>query len=123
MLLGTLTRDPEIKYTPKGTAVCELGMALNSTRKNESGEKVTETTFVDVTLWGRTAEVAAEYAKKGQLIFVEGALKTDSWEDKQSGQKRTKLKVNGENIQLLGDRNKSQASRPPSEPEDRDIPF
>src|SRR6059036_2839554 len=93
MLMGNLTRDPEVRYTPKGTAVAEIGLAVNRTFTAENGEKREETTFVDVTLWGRQAEVAAEYLKKGRPVFIEGRLQMDSWEDKTTGQKRTKLKV------------------------------
>ena len=103
-LIGNVTRDPEIKYTPKGSAVTDLGIAINRFFSSENGEKREETTFVDVTLWGRQAEIAAEYCKKGRSIFIEGRLQLDSWEDKTSGQKRTRLRVVGENIQLLGSR-------------------
>src|SRR5689334_2639660 len=104
ILLGNLTRDPEVRYTPKGTAVTELGMAVNRVYTAENGEKREETTFVDVTLWGRTAEIAGEYLKKGRPVFIEGRLQLDTWDDKQSGQKRSKLKVVGEHIEFLGDR-------------------
>ena len=104
MLIGNLTRDPEVKFTPKGTAIAELGLAINRTWKNESGEKQEETTFVDVTLWGRQAEIAKEYLTKGRPVYIEGRLQLDSWDDKQTGQKRTKLKVTGEQLQLLGGR-------------------
>jgi len=144
ILIGNLTRDPEIKYTPKGTAVAELGLAINRfIPASDGNEKREETTFIDVTLWGRTAEVASEYAKKGQPIYIEGRLQLDSWEDKTSGQKRSKLKVVGENIQLLGSKGGGGSrggdddgppprprsggggapSRPAAEPEDDDIPF
>src|SRR5215217_7238771 len=93
MLIGNLTRDPEIKYTPKGTAVAEVGLAVNRVWSTEQGEKREETTFVDVELWGRTAELAGEYLKKGSPVFIEGRLKLDTWEDKQSGQKRSKMRV------------------------------
>lgn len=102
ILLGNLTRDPEVRYTPKGTAVADLGMAVNRTYTAENGEKREEVTFVDVTFWGRTAENAGQYLKKGRPVFVEGRLQLDSWDDKQSGQKRTKLKVVGELLQFLG---------------------
>src|SRR2546423_3452186 len=102
ILLGNLTRDPEVRYTPKGTAVTDLGLAVNRTYTADNGEKREEVTFVDVTFWGRTAEVAGEYLKKGRPVFVEGRLQLDSWDDKTSGQKRTKLKVIGENMQMLG---------------------
>lgn len=104
MLIGNVTRDPEIKYTPKGSAVTDLGIAVNRVFTPEGGEKREETTYVDVTLWGRQAEIAGEYCKKGRSIYIEGRLQLDSWEDKTSGQKRTKLRVVGENFQLLGPR-------------------
>lgn len=104
MLIGNVTRDPEIKYTPKGSAVTDLGIAVNRVFTPEGGEKREETTFVDVTLWGRQAEIAGEYCKKGRSIYIEGRLQLDSWEDKASGQKRSKLRVVGENFQLLGPR-------------------
>ncbi len=104
MLIGNLTRDPELKYTPKGTAVAEVGLAVNRSYQSDSGEKREETTFVDITLWGRQAEVAGEYLKKGRSVYIEGRLQLDSWEDKQSGQKRSKLKVVGEMMQMLGSR-------------------
>jgi single-strand DNA-binding protein len=104
MIIGNVTRDPEIKYTPKGSAVTDLGIAVNRVYTPEGGEKREETTFVDVTLWGRQAEIAGEYCKKGRSIYIEGRLQLDSWEDKTSGQKRSKLRVVGENFQLLGPR-------------------
>jgi single-strand DNA-binding protein len=104
MLMGNLTRDPEMKYTPKGTAIAEIGLAVNRTYTTDTGEKREETTFVDVTLWGRVAEIVGEYCKKGRPLYVEGRLQLDSWDDKQTGQKRSKLKVVGDNIQLLGSR-------------------
>jgi single-strand DNA-binding protein len=104
ILLGNLTRDPEVRYTPKGSAVCDLGIAVNRQYTLDSGEKREEVTYVDVVLWSRLAEIAGEYLKKGRPIFIEGRLQMDSWEDKQSGQKRTKLRVIGETMQLLGGR-------------------
>lgn len=112
MLMGNLTRDPEVKYTPKGTAVAELGLAINRTWKDDSGTKQEETTFVDVTLWGRVAEIAGEYCKKGAPIYVEGRLQLDQWDDKQTGQKRSKLKVTGENIQLIGGKREGTSAAP-----------
>jgi len=141
ILLGNLTRDPEVRYTPKGTAVTDLGLAVNRTYTADNGEKREEVTFVDVTFWGRTAEVAGEYLKKGRPVFVEGRLQLDSWDDKTSGQKRTKLKVIGENMQMLGaprggggggdEDSGPRSSRPalppktavPSAPDDDEIPF
>ena len=104
MLIGNLTRDPEIKYTPKGSAIAELGLAINRYYTTESGEKKEETTFVDVTLWGRQAEIAKEYLGKGKPVYIEGRLQLDTWDDKQTGQKRSKLRVTGEQLQLLGSR-------------------
>lgn len=149
MLIGNVTRDPEVKFTPKGSAVADLGLAINRSYTNQGGEKVEEVTFVDVELWGRLAEIAGEYAKKGRPIFIEGRLRIDSWEDKQSGQKRSRLKVVAEGLQLLGSRqggggeggyegdsapssaprSSAPSSRPapskapPAEPDDDDIPF
>src|SRR5438105_599490 len=104
ILLGNLTRDPEVRYTPKGSAVCDLGLAVNRQYTLDSGEKREEVTFVDVVLWARLAEIAGEYLKKGRPVFIEGRLQLDTWDDKQSGQKRTKLRVVGESMQLLGSR-------------------
>ena len=104
IIIGNLTRDPEIKYTPKGTAIADIGLAVNRTYSTDSGEKREEVTFIDVTLWGRVAEIVGEYCKKGRPLYVEGRLQLDTWDDKTSGQKRSKLKVIGENIQLLGSR-------------------
>ena len=104
MLIGNLTRDPEIKYTPKGTAIAAFGLAVNRNYTTETGEKREEVTFIDVDAFGRVAEIIGEYCKKGRPLFVEGRLKLDTWDDKASGQKRSKLKVMVENIQLLGGR-------------------
>ena len=104
ILLGNLTRDPEVRYTPKGSAVCDLGIAVNRVYTTDSGEKREEVAFVDVTLWGRTAEIAGEYLKKGRPVLIEGRLQMDTWDDKQTGQKRSKLKVVGESMQLLSGR-------------------
>lgn len=102
ILVGNVTRDPELKYISSGTAVTEIGLAVNDRRKNASGEWVEETTFVDVTLWGRTAEVAGEYVTKGSPLLIEGRLKLDTWE--KEGKKNSKLRVVGERMQLLGGR-------------------
>lgn len=102
MLIGNLTRDPELRHTPKGTAVAELGMAINRVWRDEQGQKQEDTTFVDVTLWGRQAEVAQQYLAKGNPCYIEGRLQLDTWDDKATGQKRSKLRVVGETLQLLG---------------------
>jgi single-strand DNA-binding protein len=99
VLVGNLTRDPELRYIPSGTAVTDIGMAINDRRKDQSGNWVEETTFVDVTLWARTAEVACEYLSKGSSVLIEGRLKLDTWE--KEGQKHSKLKVVGEKMQML----------------------
>ena len=101
VLVGNLTRDPELRYIPSGTAVTDVGLAVNDRRKNAQGEWVEEATFIDITLWGRTAEVASEYLSKGSPVLIEGRLKLDQWETPE-GQKRSKLKVVGERMQMLG---------------------
>jgi single-strand DNA-binding protein len=146
ILLGNLTRDPEVRYTPKGSAVCDLGIAVNRVYTTEGGERREEVTFVDVVLWARLAEIAGEYLKKGRPVFIEGRLQMDSWDDKQTGQKRSKLRVVGESMQLLGSRpggaaagetaeedrvtasGGSKTTPPPkatapAEPDDDEIPF
>jgi single-strand DNA-binding protein len=141
ILLGNLTRDPEVRYTPKGSAVCDLGIAINRSYTLDSGEKREEVTYVDVVLWSRLAEIAGEYLKKGRPVFIEGRLQLDTWDDKQSGQKRSKLRVIGETMQLLGGRppgagggaseggesRPSKTTPPPKpqagEPDDDEIPF
>lgn len=100
ILMGNMTRDVELKYTPGGTAVTDIGLAVNDRRKNAQGEWVDETTFVDVTLWGRTAELAGEYLGKGSPLLVEGRLKLDTWET--DGQKRSKLRVVCDRMQFVG---------------------
>src|SRR5262245_36566866 len=105
ILLGNLTRDPQVKYTPSGTAVAEVGLAVNRYWfDKQTNSRREETTFVDVTLWGRDAEVAGEYLAKGRPVLIEGRLQLDTWDDKQTGQKRSKLKVVGERMQMLGAR-------------------
>jgi len=143
ILLGNLTRDPEVRYTPKGSAVCDLGLAVNRAYTLENGEKREEVTYVDVVLWARLAEIAGEYLKKGRPVFIEGRLQLDTWDDKQSGQKRSKMRVIGETMQLLGSRpsgggggdggddDRGSRSRPaappkaaaPAAPDDDEIPF
>ena len=147
ILVGNLTRDPEIRYTPKGSAVCDLALAVNRQYSLEGGEKREEVTYVDVVLWARLAEIAGEYLKKGRPVLIEGRLQLDSWDDKQTGQKRSKLRVIGETMQLLSSRqgtggeggeegmgggerstSRPRSSPPPprpasSEPDDDEIPF
>src|SRR5258708_36039346 len=101
ILAGNLTRDPELRYTPKGTAVAKIGLAINRTWKSESGESKEEVTFVDADAFGRTAEVIAQYMRKGRPIILEGRLKLDQWEDKNTHQKQSKLRVVIESFQFL----------------------
>jgi single-strand DNA-binding protein len=105
ILLGNLTRDPQVRYTPSGTAVAEIGLAVNRYWfDKQTNSRREETTFVDVTLWGREAEVAGEYLAKGRPVLIEGRLQLDSWDDKTTGQKRSKLRVVCERMQMLGSR-------------------
>jgi single-strand DNA-binding protein len=104
ILLGNLTRDPELRYTPKGMAVAKLGMAVNRSYKTESGETKEEVTFLDIDAWGKQAELISQYLRKGNPLFVEGRLKLDQWDDKQTGQKRTAVRVVMENFQFIGGR-------------------
>jgi single-strand DNA-binding protein len=117
ILAGNLTRDPELKYTSKGTAIARLGMAINRTWKNETGEQKEEVTFVDIDAWGRQAEVIAQYVRKGRPLLVEGRLKLDQWEDKNTHQKQTKLRVVLESFSFL-DSNRGDSS-PSGEPNRR----
>lgn len=146
ILAGNLTRDPELRYTPKGTAIARIGLAINRSWRTETGETKEEVTFVDVDAFGRTAENIGQYFKKGRPILIEGRLKYDQWDDKQSGQKRSKLGVVLETFQFMdskggggNDSGESSAprSRPaaaaapakpestdePPMPEDDDVPF
>src|SRR5271170_6360886 len=100
LLLGNLTRDPEVRYTPKGTAVGELGLAINDSYKAQDGTVKEQVTFVSVEVWGRQAETCKQYLTKGRPVFVEGRLRLDQWE--QEGQKKSKLKVVADRVQFLG---------------------
>lgn len=106
ILAGNLTRDPELRYTPKGTAVCKITLAVNRTWTSESGEKKEDVTFVDIDAFARQAEVISQYLKKGRPVLVEGRLRYETWDDKQSGQKRSKLGVVLENFQFLDSGNR-----------------
>ena len=137
LLMGNLTRNPEIRYTPSGTAVADLGLAINESFKNKAGETVEQACFVDVVVWGRQAETSAEYLQKGSPVFVEGRLQLDQWENQQ-GEKRSKLRVRADRVQFLGSPGKGTefsaapaASAPqasaPQQPaplaDDDDVPF
>ena len=140
ILMGNLTRDPEVKYTSGGTAIAKIGMAINRTWTNKEGQKQEETTFVDVDAFGRQAEVIGQYLKKGRPVMIEGRLKLDQWDDKQTGQKRSKLGVTLEGFQFLdsgvaagGGGGYSESNAPAASgnssapaaslPEDDDVPF
>jgi len=141
ILAGNLTRDPELRYTPKGVAIAKIGLAINRTWKTETGETKEEVTFVDVDAFGRTAEVIGQYLKKGRPILMEGRLRYDTWDDKQTNAKRSKLGVVLESFQFLDSgRAEGGAARatttpaaatdvPPApeaqtpEPEHDDVPF
>jgi single-strand DNA-binding protein len=142
ILAGNLTRDPELRYTPKGTAVARITLAVNRTyTAGEGGEKKEEVSFVDVDVWGRQAEVISQYMKKGRPLLVEGRLKQDTWEDKNTKQKQSKLKVVLESFSFIDSGNRggdgggsaparsSSAATPPAEspdaepPQDDDVPF
>ncbi len=107
MLIGNLTRDPELRHLPSGMAVANLGLAVNRRFKGQDGESREETTFIDCDAWGRTAEIMCQYLQKGKPVFIEGRLRLDEWNDKASGDKRSKLKVVVENFQFLDSRQDS----------------
>ncbi len=125
VLVGRLVRDPELKYTPQGAPVCEFTLASNRRFTKKDGEKVEEVAFVDVVVWNRLAEISAEYLKKGRMIVVSGQLTQDRWEDKETGQKRSKLRVQAQAVQFLGGGSKDgetpesevPADEPPAVPE------
>ncbi len=112
ILAGNLTRDPELRYTPKGTAVAKLGLALNRNWTTETGERREEVTFVDVDAFGKQAEVIAQYLRKGRSLLVEGRLKLDTWDDKQTGQKKSKLGVVLESFSFLDSGNRTEGGAP-----------
>jgi single-strand DNA-binding protein len=116
ILIGNLTRDPELRYTPKGTAIAEISLAINRKWKSEAGEAKEEVTFVEVATYGRTAEVIAQYLKKGRPIMIEGRLKLDQWDDKATGAKRSKLRVVCESFEFLDSGNRGPEGSVPAAP-------
>lgn len=114
ILVGNLTRDPELRYTPKGMAIAKIGLAVNRVWRNEAGESKEDVTFVDVDAFGRQAETLAQYMKKGSPLLVEGRLKLDQWDDKQTGQKRSRLGVVLEGFQFLGGGNRGESAGEPA---------
>ena len=126
-LMGNLTRDPELRHTPSGTAVVDMGLAVNESFKNKAGEKVEQVCFVDVVVWGRQAETTAEFLKKGSPVFIEGRLQLDQWET-EGGEKRSKLRVRADRVLFLGSAPKGapvpDENRAPAEYDtEDDIPF
>ena len=119
MLIGNLTRDPEVRYTPKGMAVCDISLAINHKYTTEGGEKKQDVTFIDCTAWGKTAELIGQYLNKGSSLYVEGRLTTESWEGKQTGAKRSRMKVTVEVMQFLGGSREQSAE--PRQKQDRPI--
>jgi single-strand DNA-binding protein len=116
ILMGNLTRDPQVKYIPSGSAVTELGLAVNRTWfDKQSNQKKEAVDFIDVTLWGRTAEIAGEYLTKGRPVLIEGRLQYDTWEDKQTQKKMSRIRVIGETMQLLGGRPEGGGGRAPAQ--------
>ena len=114
ILVGNLTRDPELRYTPKGLAIAKLGLAVNRTWRNEAGETKEEVTFVDIDAFNKQAETIAKYVKKGSPLLVEGRLRLDQWDDKQTGQKRSRLGVVLEGFQFLGGGNRAEGGSGPA---------
>ena len=112
-IAGRLTRDPEIKFTSQGTAIADIGLAVNRYWKGEDGTKKEECTFLDVTAYGRTAEIIQEFLHKGSPVYIEGRLSLDQWTDKQTNQKRSRVRIVAENLQMLGGRGDSESGSSP----------
>lgn len=115
LLMGNLTRDPELRVTPKGTPICQFGLAINRKFKTDAGESREEALFVDVEAWGKQGELIAKHVTKGRPLYVEGRLRLDQWEDKNTKEKRSRMKVVLEQFQFLGDTRGGDNSAPPSE--------
>ena len=110
ILIGNLTRDPELRYTPQGTAVADLRLAITTVRGRSGSERKEETLFIDCTVWDRQAETCSEYLAKGRPVLVEGRLIEDQWQDKETGERRSRIKVYVQNVQFLGGRDGSTGS-------------
>jgi single-strand DNA-binding protein len=100
-LMGNLTRDPELRYLPSGAAVCEFGLAVNRRYTLADGQTREETTFLDIVVWGKQAEHCNRNLKKGSGAFIEGRLKTEQWKDRETGQNRSRLRIEANNVQFL----------------------
>jgi len=135
LIMGNLTRNPELRFTPSGTAVCDLSLAINESYQNKAGESVEKTVFVEIVVWGKQAESSSEYLQKGSAAFVEGRLQLDTWESKE-GEKRSKLRVRADRVQFIGNNEKrahTQSSGdsgpipkdapPPEDIVEEDLPF
>lgn len=118
--MGNITRDPEVRITPKGVSVCQFGLAINHTWKDDAGQSREDTTFVDITAFGRQGETIQKYVGKGAPLYVQGRLKLDQWEDKHTGAKRSKLSVILTSFQFLGGRNERGEGYQPDAPDDYD---
>lgn len=133
IVVGNMTRDPELRYTPGGSAVCDIGIAVNEKYTDKSGQRVENVHFFDITAWAKTAELVSQYCKKGSSILVEGKLSQDRWDDKTSGKKMSKVKIVAERVQFLGSKNGQQGGQdqgqgqgspePLVAPDTEDIPF
>ena len=126
VLVGNLTRDPELRYTPGGTAVCDFTVAVNEKWTSKDGEKKESVSFIDCTVWQKDAEIFAKYMKKGRPVLVDGKLKQETWTDEKTDQKRSRIKVQVQNFQFLG--SKDGGGKPSVDEEDggpppEDIPF
>lgn len=119
ILLGNVTREPDIRFTPKGACIADVGLAINRQYTTEGGEKREEVTFVDLTFFNRMAEIVQEYVHKGDPLFVEGRLQLDQWEDKQTGDKKSRMKVVGQVLQLLGQRREGKDTGAPPKRDSR----
>lgn len=123
ILIGNITRDVELRYSPKGMAIAKIGMAVNRKWQSETGEKKEEVTFIDVDSFGKQAEVIGQYCRKGSSLLVEGRLKLDQWDDKQTGQKRSRLGVVLESFQFIGGkREESKTLAPEPRSKVADVP-
>lgn len=127
ILMGNLTRDPELRVTPNGNSICKIGIATSRVYKTQDGQQREETTFVDVDIFGRQAEIISKYFQKGKPILIEGRLKLDQWQDKQSGQNRSKLGVVMESFEFVGGRGEGGSGGPSNDydsnaPQQRNAP-
>ena len=133
IVVGNMTRDPELRYTPGGAAVCDIGIAVNEKYTDKSGQKVENVHFFDITAWAKTAELVSQYCRKGSSILVEGKLSQERWDDKTTGKKMSKVKIVAERVQFLNSKGQGQggqdngggqgAPEPLVTPDTEDIPF